>query len=222
MPTEQEHPLFDPDRDVITDAASLQGLAHPVRIHLLGLLRRHGPSTASKLAAELGISSGLSSYHLRQLAAAGFIVDHPTGAGGRERWWRASQRSTFVLSPPVTDPDAAAATTEYLDAVLVANFDNAHRWLQAAERWPQRWRQASELSDLMVRLTVEQAEALRTEIASAIARYQRHDSDQPSSADGAAIVHVQYQLFPAPDQEPPSDVDEGPDRMLARRSPDVP
>jgi DNA-binding transcriptional ArsR family regulator len=216
MPSEPEHPLFDPDRDVVTDAASLQALAHPVRIHLLGLLRRHGPSTASKLAAELGISSGLSSYHLRQLAAAGFIVDHPTGAGGRERWWRASQRSTTVLSPPVADSDAAAATTEYLDAVLVANYDNAHRWLRAEERWPRRWRQASDLSDVILRLTVDQAEALRTEIASTIARYHRHDPDQPSSEDGAAIVHVQYQLFPAPDQPPPSD--EEPDS----RSSDVP
>lgn len=222
MPSEREHPLFDPARDVVTDAASLQGLAHPVRIHLLGLLRRHGPSTASKLAAELGISSGLSSYHLRQLAAAGFIVDHPTRAGGRERWWRASQRSTIVLSPPVTDPDAAAATTEYLNAVLVANFDTAHRWLLAEERWPQRWRQASDLSDVILRLTVDQAEALRTEIASAIARYERHDPDQPSSDDGAAIVHVQYQLFPAPDQEPPSDEDEDPDSSQPRRSSDVP
>lgn len=202
MTSEQKHPLFDPDRDVVTDAASLQALAHPIRIHLLGLLRRHGPSTASKLAAELGISSGLSSYHLRQLAAAGHIVDHPTGAGGRERWWRASRRSTIVLPAPSTDPDAAAVTTEYLDAVLVTNFDNAHRWLWAAERWPQRWRQASDLSDLMLRLTVDQAEALRTEIASAIARYQRHDPDQPAGEDGAALVHVQYQLFPAPDQQP--------------------
>ena len=203
MPVEHDHPLFDPDRDVVTEAASLQGLAHPVRIHLLGLLRRHGPSTASKLAAELGISSGLSSYHLRQLAAAGFIVDHPTGAGGRERWWRASQRSTIVLPPPVSDPDAAAATTEYLDAVLKANFDNAHRWLQAAEEWPQRWRAASDLSDVLLRLTVAEAQALRTEIASVIARYRRHDPDQPDREDGALIVQVQYHLFPAAGQQPP-------------------
>lgn len=207
MAGHEEHPLFDPDRDVVTDAASLQGLAHPVRIHLLGLLRRHGPSTASKLAAELGISSGLSSYHLRQLAAAGHIVDHPTGAGGRERWWRASRRSTFVLSPPAADTDATAATTEYLDAVLVANFDNAHRWLQAADRWPERWRQVSDLSDLALRLTPAQTEQLRSEIAALIARYPRHDPDQPAGEDGAAIVQVQYQLFPAPGQQPPAEQD---------------
>ncbi|MBV9822147.1 MAG: helix-turn-helix transcriptional regulator [Actinobacteria bacterium] len=206
MPDHEEHPLFDPDRDVVTDAASLQGLAHPVRIQLLGLLRRHGPSTASKLAIELGISSGLASYHLRQLAAAGHIVDHPTGAGGRERWWRASQRSTFVLSPPAADADATAATTEYLDAVLVANFDNAHRWVQAADRWPERWRQASDLSDLMLRLTVDEAEALRREIATVIARYPRHDPDQPGD-DDAVIVHAQYQLFPDAGRQPPAEPD---------------
>jgi predicted transcriptional regulator len=71
-----------PERiDVVSpDPRSLRGLAHPLRLHLLGLLRADGPATASQLAARTGQSSGATSYHLRQLAAYGFVVED-TGRG---------------------------------------------------------------------------------------------------------------------------------------------
>lgn len=61
----------------------LRALAHPLRVQLLGLLRLDGPATASRLAARVGESSGATSYHLRQLAAYGFVEDEPgQGRGG--------------------------------------------------------------------------------------------------------------------------------------------
>ncbi|MBU2662417.1 winged helix-turn-helix domain-containing protein [Actinoplanes bogorensis] len=74
--------------------------AHPLRVRLLNLLRERGPSTASKLAELLGQSSGATSYHLRQLAAYGFVEDAGCGTG-RERWWQATSART--------DLDAATA-----------------------------------------------------------------------------------------------------------------
>lgn len=75
------------------DARSLRGLAHPLRMRLLDALRFGGPATASQLAAKLGESSGATSYHLRQLAAHGFIEDAPSAAragnGGGRRSTRA-------------------------------------------------------------------------------------------------------------------------------------
>jgi DNA-binding transcriptional ArsR family regulator len=50
------------------DARNLRGLAHPVRVRMLGLLRTEGPSTATLLGERLGLSSAATSYHLRQLA----------------------------------------------------------------------------------------------------------------------------------------------------------
>lgn len=64
------------------DARSLRGLAHPLRMQLLDALRFGGPATASQLAEKLGESSGATSYHLRQLAAHGFVEDAPSGARG--------------------------------------------------------------------------------------------------------------------------------------------
>jgi DNA-binding transcriptional ArsR family regulator len=54
---------------VMLDPHNLRGLAHPLRVRLLGLLRSDGSSTATRLAERLGQSSGATSYHLRQLAA---------------------------------------------------------------------------------------------------------------------------------------------------------
>lgn len=207
--------LFDPDRDVITDAVALQGLAHPLRLRLLGLLRTHGPSTATKLAARCGESSGLTSYHLRQLATAGFVVDAETAdltgvdqSGGRERWWKAARRSTYTVSPPAGDDTAVAATADYLRAVLAANTRNTQSWLLTQHSWPQQWQDLAEISDIPLRLTPAEMVALRADIAALLARYRRHDPTQRPGADGvpadAVIVSAQYQVFPLPDQDIPA------------------
>ena len=80
------------------DARSLRGLAHPLRMRLLTALRRGGPATASQLAEKLGESSGATSYHLRQLAAHGFVEDAP------EQWW-----AVFFPIWPDLEREAAAA-----------------------------------------------------------------------------------------------------------------
>jgi DNA-binding transcriptional ArsR family regulator len=59
--------------EVRLDAKGLRAMAHPLRVQIIGLLRRHGPSTATGLARRLGVNSGSASYHLRQLADAGFV-----------------------------------------------------------------------------------------------------------------------------------------------------
>ena len=42
---------------------------------MLGILRTEGATTATALAQRLGLNTGATSYHLRQLAQHGFIVD---------------------------------------------------------------------------------------------------------------------------------------------------
>ncbi|MFC8720539.1 winged helix-turn-helix domain-containing protein [Kitasatospora sp. NPDC057198] len=60
---------------------------HPVRLALLDLLAETGTATATGAAARLGLSSGLCSFHLRQLARYGLVEEVPTRAG-RSRPWR--------------------------------------------------------------------------------------------------------------------------------------
>lgn len=96
----------DPESRIELDSRSLRGIAHPLRVRLLGMLREHGPSTASRLAARIGTTSGATSYHLRQLALYGFVVEDegPDGRQPRERWWRAAHRATSLEPSALATP----------------------------------------------------------------------------------------------------------------------
>ncbi|MFD1051557.1 winged helix-turn-helix domain-containing protein, partial [Kibdelosporangium lantanae] len=47
--------------------------SHPIRSELLDLLRERDTLTATEAAKQLGHSSGLCSFHLRQLARYGYV-----------------------------------------------------------------------------------------------------------------------------------------------------
>src|SRR3954469_22151212 len=97
---------------VVVDASSitptpqqLRALTHPVRLRILGLLRTEGATTATALAQRLGLNTGATSYHLRQLAQHGFIVDDEERGNGRERWWRAAHAATRTDDRQLTAPE---------------------------------------------------------------------------------------------------------------------
>src|SRR6478736_7487779 len=88
-------------------AAQLRGLAHPLRLQLLQVLRAEGPATASQLARRLGESSGATSYHLRALHRAG-LVEEVEQRNARERWWRRSPERVMIpnsMPPDATGPE---------------------------------------------------------------------------------------------------------------------
>ena len=64
---------------------NLKALTHPLRVQVLGLLRTHGPATATTLARRLGLTSGALSYHLRQLQRYGFIAEDTERGNERDR-----------------------------------------------------------------------------------------------------------------------------------------
>ena len=82
-----------------SDPRRLRGLAHPLRMRLRTELIEHGPATASQLAARTGESSGATSYHLRQLAAYGFVVEDLERGHGRERYWQVAEHQATATSP---------------------------------------------------------------------------------------------------------------------------
>ena len=173
---------------VALNPATLRGLAHPLRVRLLNLLRERGPSTASKLADQLGQSSGATSYHLRQLAAHGFVADEPGRGNARERWWRASHAKT-TLNAETGRADPAAAEG-YLRAVLTADFQRVESFLSELPTVPREWQDAVDFSSVPRRLTPARAAEMRDRIAAVIADFP--DEDLP----GAERVRVQTQVFP--------------------------
>jgi DNA-binding transcriptional ArsR family regulator len=65
------------------DAAALKALAHPLRVQILRVLELRERASVTTLAAELGESTGATSYHLRQLARHGFVEETDAAAPAR-------------------------------------------------------------------------------------------------------------------------------------------
>ena len=92
------------------DNRQVRVLAHPLRMRLVGALRVNGPATATALAELLGTNTGATSYHLRQLAEVGLVVEDPDRGSGRQRWWQAAHDVTnWEPTDFDDDPDARAA-----------------------------------------------------------------------------------------------------------------
>jgi DNA-binding transcriptional ArsR family regulator len=189
---------FDPQRDVLLDARNLRGLAHPLRLRLLGALREGGPSTATLLAARLGESSAATSYHLRQLEAYGFVAEEAGRGRGRERWWRSAHRSTYFDLGAVESDEGQLLGEEYLRGVARAYAARMEAWIDALPTVPTAWRDAATMSDYRMRLTPEQAVALVAQL-DAIGIEHRDDPDADRSGDPAARrVAFQFQVLPDP------------------------
>ncbi|MFZ3497905.1 ArsR/SmtB family transcription factor [Streptomyces sp. 5.8] len=174
------------------DPHSLRGLAHPLRIRLLGDLRR-GPATASQLAERLGESSGATSYHLRQLAAYGFVEDAPGHGKGRERWWQACQDGTQFDEALIYDPDPVtrSAAEVFLAEIVKIHEQELSTWLGEAHTWAMEWRRSSELSDFSLKLTAEQTHELVLKVHDLINSYR----DLPPS-EGTETVRFHTHAFP--------------------------
>ena len=173
----------------------LQALAHPLRVRLLAVLREHGPATATQLAQRLGLNSGATSYHLRQLAAHGFVEDVTGRGAGRERWWRPSFGAhRFNPAYFLDDPQLRAALDVYLREMLDAQHQRTADWLAGQASWDPAWLAAAAVSERVLRLTPERLHSLVKQLDEVIAGYRDEDPD------GQQVV-VAFQAFPrrAPD-----------------------
>ncbi|WP_421109697.1 ArsR/SmtB family transcription factor [Streptomyces sp. NEAU-S77] len=184
----------DADDDVrVLDPRSLRGLAHPLRMRLLGALREYGPATASQLADRLGESSGATSYHLRQLAAHGFVTDDPERGKGRERWWKAAQASTRVGTDELLrhpDPSVRGAMNTLLHELATVHGQELSTWLGTLHEWPAEWRPSSDISDFTLRLTPALAREMLEKVHEVIESYREKEVDQKAEDSARYRVHL--------------------------------
>ncbi|WP_285581636.1 helix-turn-helix domain-containing protein [Herbidospora sp. NBRC 101105] len=184
------------NESVFLDAKGLRALAHPVRVQLLGLLRLHGPQTATGLADRLGLTSGATSYHLRQLAGGGLVEEDVNRGNGRERWWRAIHRITHFDDTELADQEPEAAFM-YLQSVIDVQGQRAQRTLAAHQTMPGPWRDVFDLSDWALRLTPEEAHSLIEELHAVVGRY-RLDGPEAEAPGGAERVVLVIHSLPEP------------------------
>ncbi|YCK38423.1 helix-turn-helix domain-containing protein [Actinomadura sp. ATCC 39365] len=185
---------------VVLDAKGLRALAHPVRVQLVDLLRKHGPSTATRLAERLGVNSGTASYHLRRLGAAGFVAEDTERGNARERWWRSVHHVTRLSDEELSEREPEAVLA-YMRSIAALYSLRTQRTLNELSTMPAEWRRVLDLSSVALRITPEEGRRLSEELAEVIDRYRRDTPGQPAP-EGAARVSLITQLLPELPESP--------------------
>ncbi|MFG2575601.1 ArsR/SmtB family transcription factor [Streptomyces sp. NPDC048481] len=143
-PTPKEPGASEPAAPIeLGDLATLKALAQPRRRRMLEHLTLHGPATSATLARALGLNTGSTSYHLRELARYGFVEE----------------------TAEATTEEAAGETSARTPARTAAEADGAlrpggcpepsaqrRRWWRAVpgdRRFPPRSRQSPAMREVM-------------------------------------------------------------------------
>jgi DNA-binding transcriptional ArsR family regulator len=183
----------------LTDPKALRALAHPIRLELVGLLRRYGPLTATKAAELLGESSGSTSFHLRQLAKYG-LVEEAGGGQGRERPWQAT--AMFTGWPDVADSPELAAASDLLRGVIAERyFAQLMHWLEKRDSEPKEWQEAAHFGDTLLWVTADELCELAREEQALIERYRERQTRPELRPPGARLITNLHLAFPTDGEE---------------------
>jgi DNA-binding transcriptional ArsR family regulator len=183
----------------LTDPRALRAVAHPTRLALIGLLRREGPTTATRAGELLGESAASCSFHLRQLAKYGLVEEAP-GGKGRERPWRAT--ALFTEWPAITDDPETDAATQLLSSVVAERyFEGVMGWLERRAREPREWQEAAQLGDDLVYLTARELTDLSARMRDLLNHYVERTTRPARRPQGARTVSVLHLAFPLPDPD---------------------
>jgi DNA-binding transcriptional ArsR family regulator len=196
-------------RRLLDDPLAIRALAHPLRLDLLTLIGRSPEMTTADAARALGISHGLASHHMRQLAKYGF-VEQIDGRDNRERPWRATASD---LSWRSDDPDLDGA-----DAILEQVFaERALRrfidWQGRRAAWPEAWREHTGLGQSTVYLTLPELAELTAAIDAAINRYieERPIDDVAARPPGSVPIDLTLFIVALSDPNPEDRPEDGPE-----------
>lgn len=164
------------------ETVRLRALAHPVRLRMLSLLAG-APMSAAELARELGTTQANASYHLRQLRAAGEVVEveRESVRGGRAVRYRYRPRGE---SPPPRDPDVVGTRAPAYDALA---SELRRRGREAVPSPHASWTDAELWVDPKVWADVVR----RVHAASC----DLHDAAEPPRAPGTTRVSATMALF---------------------------
>ncbi|CAO0827431.1 ArsR/SmtB family transcription factor [Streptomyces microflavus] len=216
MDSEPSRRVLDPDRD----GAALKALTHPLRIELLGLLRQHGPATASELAARTGESSASTSYHLRVLAKYGFVAE-AAHRDSRERRWKSVHAVTSWSNEAMHRAPGGRAA---LSALRRRQLEHLERSLARHEadlesgRLDSAWQEPAGLGDTLPRLTPQSLTELWEAVEAKTAELAARDEGDPRAEQ---VVLFTAGLPLAPEPSAPSDASSAPGGPSAAADPDA-
>ncbi|TQJ56162.1 ArsR/SmtB family transcription factor [Streptomyces sp. SLBN-115] len=192
------------------DLAALRALAQPRRQRMLEHLTLHGPATSATLTRALGLNTGSTSYHLRELARYGFVEEtdaekpwhrgeHPAAARRaepsthRERWWRAVPGDRRFPPRSRQSPEMRLVMDELNHHAYAADPDLFERLQRDAED-DDPWGDAFPCSRGTIRLTLPELRDFFEEYIALLNRYKRPESATPP---GARTLLTRFLAFPA-------------------------
>ncbi|MFC1420502.1 winged helix-turn-helix domain-containing protein [Streptacidiphilus cavernicola] len=191
------------DNVPLADPRALRAYAHPIRLALVGLLRRQGPFTATRAAELTGESVASCSYHLRMLAKYGLVAE-AEGGQGREKPWRATSHSTSWPGYSA-DPAVASAVGALNRAMVERYFAEMAHWLDRSPTEPPEWQQAAPLGDETMYLTADElarlGEAFRELLRPYAERLERPEL-RPEGSRRVSYVQFAHPVREVPDQAP--------------------
>jgi DNA-binding transcriptional ArsR family regulator len=180
-------------RAVNPSSAGLRALSHPTRLRMLMLLRLEGPATATSLAQRLTLNTGATSYHLRQLAEHGFIVEDHERGDARDRWWKASHESTHAALVDRSE-DEQEEIEAYLQSVALMYTELLMQATAERMHLPVAWQRACTTSDWHLTLTPARAAELTQQLTSVLSDWDEREDD----GDDAGSFVVNINAFPRP------------------------
>jgi DNA-binding transcriptional ArsR family regulator len=182
----------------LTDPRALRAVAHPIRLELIGLLRRSGPLTATQAAARIGESPASCSFHLRQLAKYG-LVEEAGGGRGRERPWRAT--AIYTSWPAAGDDEDREEAAAMLSRVVVERyFEQALEWLERRRSEPPEWADVADVGDRILYVTPEELRELDERLDALLEPFRERLEDRAARPEGARPVNLIRLLLPLPDE----------------------
>jgi DNA-binding transcriptional ArsR family regulator len=180
----------------LDDPTKIRAVAHPIRQEILDLMGRQGRITTADAARDAGISHGLASHHLRQLAKYGF-VEQVAGKDNRERPWRLVFTSSRI-SGADTDPEIADAA-DVLERIsaerAVSRFLD---WQRRRTGWPAAWRAHTGYGQTNVYLTFDELAELEEAMEALLLRYvnERPIDDVASRPAGSIPINITTFVVP--------------------------
>jgi len=179
----------------LTDLDALRALTHPRRQRIIQHLSAHGPATSASLARDLGLNTGATSYHLRELARYGFVEEAPDHPHGRERWWQVVRRDMRFPRRSEQTPEMRPVVDEVNRLAFAEDLEMFTR-AQAEQAAGDQWADAFPFSRSTLNLTFFELLAFFEDYIALVNSYKRPEGEAPRP--DARPVLARFLAFPAP------------------------
>lgn len=186
-------------RLVTSDPAMLRALAHPLRVEILAVLDDLEEATATQIAERVGESPSNCSFHLRQLAKAGYIERGEQR--GTAKPWRALHHSRN-LTPDQHDPESVRAASTVGAMYVQREAGRVVDFLTGATHEAPEWVGTIVVNTAEFWATSDELRELAERIGRLTDHLQGRDADPAKRPPGSRRAHLFATLNPDPRTPP--------------------